>query len=109
MHGHSVKNCGDAPYNKKDYDRAIADYNEALRVDPQFPIGYVVRSNAWYAKKDYDRAIADYNEAIRLDPQYPLAYFYRGNARAWQRDYDSATPGAARAFLHETHRQSLRT
>ena len=66
--------------NKRDYDRAIADYNEALRLNPQYAIAYSNRGNAWSYKRDYDRAIADYNEALRLNPQYANAYHYRGNA-----------------------------
>ena len=54
---------------KKEYDKAIADYNEAIRLDPTYAAAYNNRGNAWTEKKEYDKAIADYNEAIRLDPK----------------------------------------
>lgn len=69
----AYKNRGNAYYNKKDYDGAIADYNEAIRLDPSqaltyHVLAYVNRARLYFDKEDYDRAIADYSEAIKLDP-----------------------------------------
>ena len=64
---------------KRDYERAIADYNEALRLNPQYHFAYYNRGNAWRSKRDYERAIADYSEALRINPQYALAYANRGH------------------------------
>src|ERR1700736_2539625 len=58
---------------KGDLDHAIADYDEAIRLDPKFVNAYYRRGNSYYSKGDYDRAIADYDEAIRLDPKYANA------------------------------------
>ena len=52
-----------------EYDRAIADYSEAIRLNPKDPAAYNNRGNAYSRKGEYDRAIADLNEAIRLDPK----------------------------------------
>ena len=65
--------------HKKEYDKAIADYDEAIRLDPKYAVAYHNRGNAWYLKHEYDKAIADYGEAIRLEPKYASAY----NMRAW--------------------------
>ena len=35
---------------KGEYDKAIADYNEALRLDPKRVVTYDNRGYAWYAK-----------------------------------------------------------
>jgi tetratricopeptide (TPR) repeat protein len=87
----TYNNRGNAWYAKGDFDRAIADYNEAIRLNVQYARAYSNRGNAWQGKGDFDRAIADYNEAIRLNPQYANAYYNRGNA--WvtgKSDYDRA-------------------
>ena len=83
-------NRGRAWRAKKDYDRAIADYNEAIRLDPKAPVYYYNRAAAWFAKGDLDRAIADYNQAIRLDPKYDIAYYDRGDAWRSKGDLDRA-------------------
>jgi tetratricopeptide (TPR) repeat protein len=64
----ALNNRGNAYYDKKDYDRAIADYSEALRLDPQFALAFYNRSLAYRDKGDKDRAIDDYVQAILLDP-----------------------------------------
>jgi tetratricopeptide (TPR) repeat protein len=86
----AYNNRGIAWSHKKDYDRAIADFNEAIRLDPNDATAYNNRGWAWSNKKDYDRAIADYSEAIRLDPKYALAYNNRGWAWSNKKDYDRA-------------------
>ena len=83
-------NRGDAYYDKGDYDRAIADYNEAIQLDPKLAFAWNHRGNAYYVKGDYDRAIADYNEAIRVDPKRAAAWSNRGNAYYVKGDYDRA-------------------
>ncbi len=64
---------------KKEYDKAIADYNEAIRLDSKYASAYNNRGTVWYEKQEYDEAIANYNEAIRLDPKFASAY----NQLAW--------------------------
>src|SRR5262245_37976109 len=65
----TYNNRGYAYRNKGDYDRAIADHNEAIRLDPKNASAYSYRGLAYDEKGEYDRAIADHNEAIRLDPK----------------------------------------
>ncbi|MFQ6029662.1 MAG: tetratricopeptide repeat protein [Dehalococcoidia bacterium] len=48
---------------------AIAEYNEALRLDPQLALTYNNRGEAYRNLCQYQRAIQDYEEALRLDSQ----------------------------------------
>jgi len=86
----AFNNRGIAYYNKKDYDRAIQDYDQAIRLNPSFADAFNNRGNAYYYKKDYDRAIQDYTEAIRLNPSFALAFNNRGNAYRDKQDDDRA-------------------
>ena len=51
-----------------DRDGAIADYGEALRLDPKYPAAFYNRAQAWRAKGDAARADADAAQAVQLDP-----------------------------------------
>ena len=64
----------------KDYDKAVADYGEAIRINPKHVVARVNRGLAWRLKNDYDKAITDYDEATRLDPRYAMAWYGRGVA-----------------------------
>jgi cytochrome c-type biogenesis protein CcmH/NrfG len=61
-----------------DYDRAIAEYNTAIQLKPDYAEAYNDRGFAYYLKGDGERAIADYTRAIALRPNYPKAYNSRG-------------------------------
>jgi Tfp pilus assembly protein PilF len=49
-------------------DRAIADFDEAIRRDPKDAKVYDHRAMAYRTKGDVSRAEADHAEAVRLDP-----------------------------------------
>jgi len=48
---------------KKEYDRAISDFSEAVRLSPTYGHAYENRSKAWRAKGDTARADADLKRA----------------------------------------------
>jgi tetratricopeptide (TPR) repeat protein len=62
----------------KESAKALADYNQSIRLDPKFAMVYHWRANLYYGQKEYDKALADCNQTIRLDPQYDWAYHLRG-------------------------------
>jgi tetratricopeptide (TPR) repeat protein len=68
----------------------IADYNQAIRLNPNDILAYNDRGNARDDLGNHQGAIADYNQAIRLNPNFATAYFNRGNAYANMKDYPSA-------------------
>jgi tetratricopeptide (TPR) repeat protein len=54
-------------------DRAIADYDVALRLDPTLADVFNARGELWRRKDDRPRALADFGAAIRLNPQHAAA------------------------------------
>lgn len=62
------------------YDRAIADYDQAIRLKPNDADSFINRAITYRKKGDYDRAIADYDEAISLKPDYKRAIDNRAPA-----------------------------
>jgi tetratricopeptide (TPR) repeat protein len=69
-----------------DMFKTIADFNEAIRLDPKNAVAYGNRGMVYYGNSDLDRAIADFDEAIRLDPKDATNYNNRGAARVAKGD-----------------------
>lgn len=61
---------GDGHRSRGDLDRAIADYDAALKVDPKLADAHHNRGVAWHAKGDRRRALADFDAALRLRPDF---------------------------------------
>ena len=59
-----------------DYDKAIADCNRVIDMDPS--VGYVARSLVYSNFNERAKAIADCDKAIELDPKNADAYIRRG-------------------------------
>src|SRR5262245_15878785 len=74
---------------KGDYERALADYNQAIKLNAKFAAAYNNRGVAYDKRGEYDRAILDYEQAIKLKPSAE-GYFNRGNAQLGKGHYDHA-------------------
>src|SRR5262249_21271961 len=75
---------------KKDYDKALADYETAIRLVPTETVFFRDRGNVALARKQYDRALADYTKAIELDPSYTVPWLQRGRTWAAKKEYAKA-------------------
>ena len=54
-------------------DRAIGDYDVALRLDPTLADVFNARGELWRRKGDRPHALADFGAAIKLNPQHEAA------------------------------------
>ncbi|MEK7487681.1 MAG: tetratricopeptide repeat protein, partial [Planctomycetota bacterium] len=99
----STENSQDLPQNAQefyqrglvknlsgDFNGAIVDFSEVIRLNPEYALAYINRGNAKYKTKDMDGVINDCGEAIRLNPEYALAYNNRGNAKKDKKDLEGA-------------------
>ena len=71
-------------------DKAIADYTEAIRLNPKDAKAYYNRGLVYVKKGDHDKAIADFTEAILLNPKDAEAYYNRGGAYGKKGEHDKA-------------------
>src|SRR6185312_12070915 len=74
----AINNRGFSYHQKHQYDAALADYDEAIRLNnpnKQFLASiFSNRGNSWLSKGDLKRAIADQSQAIRLGPKNAAFY-----------------------------------
>jgi tetratricopeptide (TPR) repeat protein len=71
-------------------DRAIVQYDQVIRRDPDHLLALARRGDAYSDMGKLDRAIHDYDQVNRLDPQSAVVLFNRGAARLERGDYDAA-------------------
>jgi tetratricopeptide (TPR) repeat protein len=69
---------GYAAANERRFPEAIADFTEALKVNPKDAGIYEQRAAVEMKINDLDKALADYSEAIKLNPHEARYYLYRG-------------------------------
>ena len=97
---------GDAFAETHDHSRAVADYDEAIRLGADRAGGsegdrrgaardladaYYKRGSFYvWRQGDFDRGIADLDKALELDPDHVMAYRTRGWAHQRNGDYDRA-------------------
>jgi tetratricopeptide (TPR) repeat protein len=77
-------NRGVAYWRLDQFERAIADYDRCLELNPRHVDAYVNRGNSRAFLKQFDAAIRDYVVASTLDPSHPLVYTNLGNAH-WEK------------------------
>ena len=105
---------GEAYVSENNIQQAIADYDEAIKIDPNYAGAYIDRALA-YAYKDtidraktdqnspaafinigadklnkanYDKAILDCNKAVELAPKYVNSYITRARIYMLGNDFD---------------------
>ncbi len=61
--------------NMKEYEKAIAHYQRATVIDPNYAKVYNNLGNIYFLQKDYDRAIENYKNAIEKDNTLISSYF----------------------------------
>ena len=107
---HYLTNRGNAKYMLGYLRGAIADYTEAIKLDPNFSEAYNNRGSAKAELSNLKSAIADYTEAIKLNPNNSDAHYNRdlakrkvGNLEGVIADYTEAirlNPDDPKAYIN---------
>ncbi len=77
----AYNNRGNAYTGKGEYDRAIKDFDESIKLNPNNASAIFNRAEAYLNKGEYQRAVRDYDDAIRLKPTSDTVW----NGRCWTR------------------------
>jgi tetratricopeptide (TPR) repeat protein len=90
---------GNQHRHKREYQKAIRDYDRAIEIDPGTSAGvYLDRGLTWFLQSQVDKAITDYTRAITINPDFALAYNNRGMAYDSKAEYDKAITDYTRAI-----------
>jgi hypothetical protein len=98
----AYSNRGTALIAKGDYERAIADFDAAIRLNPKNTNAYFHRGVAYDEKGSPDLAIPQYDKTIELKPDHGYAYCRRAAARGAQAGLTSNTASKKRWLLERS-------
>jgi len=91
--------------SKGERAKAIADYSEAIKNNPNYPHAISKRGQEYMENSDFDKAIADFEELIRISPDYNMAkdmlgnvYMKRGMMHYQKQDCANAIPDFEKAL-----------
>ncbi len=100
---HAYNSRGAAFKRSGDLDRAIADYNRAIEINPEHDQAYNNRGLVYLSKRQYGRAIADFDRAIALNPKRWQAYVNRGVTHSAIGEYGRAIADYTKAMDLNPH------
>ena len=89
---------GEAWREKADYEKAIADYLKAIRVDPSKASLYTALARVRIDAADTDDALEDCERSIELDPEDATSYQIRGEVRMARKEYELAIADFTRSL-----------
>lgn len=77
-------------FKSKEYDKAIQDFTEAIKLAPKNAVLYQNRGDSYYNLKQYEKAIQDFNTSLNLNADSYNPYNLRGNSYYGLREYNKA-------------------
>lgn len=87
----------------EDYQGALADMNEAVKLQPKNTSFYINRAMVKYYVEDLRGAMADYDYVLTLDPTNIMAYYNRGLLRAQVGERNKAVDDFSRVLKQEPY------
>jgi tetratricopeptide (TPR) repeat protein len=71
-------NLGLAYINRREYERAIAEFNRTIELQPRYYLAYYNAGVVYQIQNNLDFARSSYEACLRINPQYFRAYYNLG-------------------------------
>ena len=97
----------DRALENDNYELAIKDYSEAIRLNPKYAAAYTARGDALMILGENDKAMHDFSEAIQLNPNDYLAYELRGTVYYANQQFEKAINDLNFALKNESSNPKL--
>lgn len=89
---------GNGLFKAKQYGKAIASYDKALKLQPDFAEAWHYRGCAFAELGQYEEAIASYDKAIQFQPDSPIFWTNKSLALGYLRRYEEAIASCDKAI-----------
>jgi tetratricopeptide (TPR) repeat protein len=90
-----------------EYDRALRDAEEAVRLSPDSTAWKNNRGEVFIKRKEYDKAIAEFTALLDQNPTYFFALYNRSEAYVRSKQFDKALRDIELALKNEAHVPAL--
>lgn len=87
------------------YDAALADYNVAIKLDPENPEGFTGRGQMFAKKGDYSAARADFNTIVGLCDGYAEGYKGLGDVASREGNHKEAVEHYSKYLRIASHKR----
>jgi len=91
-------NRGVARKRSGDRTGGLADFNQAIALNPKDPKPWLNRADLQFDAGEFEAAMPDYNKALEVDPKNAKAYANRGASYGAQNKFDLALSDLNRAI-----------
>ncbi|WP_228013560.1 tetratricopeptide repeat protein [Nostoc edaphicum] len=83
-------NLGNLYYHKGEYMKAIANYDEAIKMNFNLLKAYYCRGLAYLGLQEKQQAIKDFTDVIKMNSKFAPAYYNRGLAHCYIGESEAA-------------------
>lgn len=89
---------GTAYYRQDDFDKAIADFSQAIALNAKYAAAYAGRGVSHFKKGDLDDALSDLKHAVRLNPNSAAIYHHLVDVCDAKCDWDGVIANATQVI-----------
>ncbi|MDJ0686886.1 MAG: DnaJ domain-containing protein [Xenococcaceae cyanobacterium MO_188.B32] len=96
-------NQGLKKFQQRQYQKAIAKYTKAIKVDSQFIDAYLRRCEIYYKLGNHQEILYDCERIIQIDPSIVKAFYYQGRARYSLGFFQGAIDSYSEVIRQDSH------
>jgi tetratricopeptide (TPR) repeat protein len=89
-------------WQQKNYDRALQEFDKAIKIDKKYVDPIVNKAQVLADKKDFTGSMQLFDKALKLNPKSAVTYYNRGTVQDLQRKRDAAIADYAQAIKYDS-------
>ncbi len=91
-------NDGNTLYKKGQFDEALAAYDKAISLDPNYSKAYYGKGLTFDKQRKYAEAVEVFRKAVEIDPSYDRAYSALGSTYKAMKNFDESVNAYQKAI-----------